>query len=145
MFTNINLTIAEKGSLKTLAKSSDFSYCDIFDRVRIRIILDSPDGFAVRFQYLALPLSEPEQASFFAKWGDDIQSVISTGFQRLEKALDRILFLQESENVLSTLYLVLELDQEYSVRRNWSLSRTLPLEFARAEAFYISHIIWFIR
>ena len=57
------------------------------------------DGFSIRFQYLGLPLSEEEQASFFAKWGDDIQSVISTGFQRIEKTLDRVLFLHEASDI----------------------------------------------
>ena len=45
----------------------------VFDQERIRIVLDSADGFSIRFQYLQIPLSEAEQATFFAKWGDDIQ------------------------------------------------------------------------
>ena len=113
-FTNIILTIGEKDTLVADAKAAQFTYCDIFDRERIRIILDSPDGFSIRFQYLGLPLSEAEQASFFAKWGDDIQSVVSTGFQRIEKTLDRILFLQEAADVMSYLTLSFELDRAYS-------------------------------
>ena len=68
-----------------MAKSSGVEYCDICDRERIRIALDSQDGFAARFQYLSLPLSEAEQATFFAKWGDDIQSMISSQFDRMQK------------------------------------------------------------
>lgn len=113
-FTNISLTIGEKDTLVADAKAAKFIYCDIFDRERIRIILDNADGFSIRFQYLGLPLSEAEQASFFAKWGDDIQSVVSTGFQRIEKALDRILFLQEAADVMSDLTLGFELDRAYS-------------------------------
>lgn len=112
--TNINLTIGEKEALIKRAKVKGIALCDIFDRERIRIELDGVDGFAIRYQYLNLPLSDAEQASFFSKWGDDIQSVIGTGFQRLEKTLDRILFLQESSEVISTLRFVVELDREYT-------------------------------
>jgi len=111
--TNINFTAGEKASLTLEAKAKGFSYCEIFDRERLRIALDSPDGFSIRFQYLGIPLSEEEQASFFAKWGDDIHSVISTGFQRIESTLDRVLFLQETSDVMSSLAVLFELDRIY--------------------------------
>ena len=76
-------------------------------------MLDSVDGFAARIQYLDIPLSDAEQASFFARWGDDIQSVIATGFRRVEHTLDRLLFLQEADQVLRTLTMVYELDRTY--------------------------------
>ena len=85
--TNINLTIGEKDEMIGEAKKAGLLYCEIFDRERLRILLDSPDGFSIRFQYLGISLSEEEQASFFAKWGDDIQSVISTGFPMLTGSL----------------------------------------------------------
>jgi hypothetical protein len=112
-FTNINLTIGEKEELIERAKQLGFLFCEILDRERLRIALDSPDGFSIRFQYLNIPLSEEEQASFFARWGDDIQSVISTGFQRVENALNRILFLQEASDALAHLTLAFELDHRY--------------------------------
>jgi hypothetical protein len=112
-FTNLNLTIGEKDALITDARHAGTTYCDIFDRERIRISLDGPDGFSIRFQYLGLALSEEEQASFFAKWGDDIQSLVASGFQRLERTLDRVLFLQEAADVLTTLKFIFELDREY--------------------------------
>lgn len=112
-FTNINFTQGEKKTLIKHAKDKGFKDCDIFDRERIRILLNSADGLATRFQYLDISLSEAEQATFFAKWGDDIQSVISTGFQKVEKTLNRILFLQESSDVISTLFVSYELEKEY--------------------------------
>lgn len=112
--TNVSLTVGEKDDLGAEAKAASMSYCEIFDRERIRIALDEPDGFSIRFQYLGLPLSPEEQASFFAKWGDDIQSLVTSGFQRLEGTLDRVLFFQEASNVLDTLYIRLELDRTYS-------------------------------
>jgi hypothetical protein len=113
-FTNINLTIGEKESLIQEAKTSEMLLCEILDRERLRISLDSPDGFSIRFQYLNISLSEEEQASFFARWGDDIQSVISTGFQRVENTLNRVLFLQEASGPLNRLTFSFELKRKYS-------------------------------
>lgn len=112
--TNINLTIGEKELLIKGAKSKGLKHCEIFDRERIRIALDSADGFSIRFQYLNIPLSPEEQSSFFARWGDDIQAVISTGFQRVESTLERVLFLQEAREPVLTLEASLELDRRYS-------------------------------
>jgi len=112
-FTNVNLTAGEKDQLIASAKSQGIAMCEVFDRERIRIALDSADGFAIRFQFLGMPLSEEEQASFFAKWGDDINSVIATGFQKIQKTLDHLLFLQEANDSLHVFQLLFELDREY--------------------------------
>ena len=111
--TNVNLTIGEKDELVREAKAKRLGHAEIFDRERIRIALDSPDGFAARFQYLAISMSEEEQASFFSKWGDDIQSLVATGFQHLEGTLERLLFLQEATDAVPTLVVVLELRESY--------------------------------
>lgn len=113
-FTNINMTIGEKNDLVESGRRSGLNHCEIFDRERLRIALDSPDGFAIRFQFLSISLSEEEQASFFARWGDDIQAVISTGFQRIEDTLNRLMFLQEASDTISHLTLTIQLDREYS-------------------------------
>jgi hypothetical protein len=113
-FTNVNLTIAEKDNLISEAKRSGIPFCEVLDRERLRISLDSPDGFSIRFQYLNIPLSEEEQASFFARWGDDIQSLVSTGFQRIENTLNRVLFFQEANDPLAHLTLSFELDNKYA-------------------------------
>ena len=112
-FTNINLTIGEKDIFIMQAKKEGILTCDIFDRERIRIILDSPDGFSIRFQYLNISLSEAEQASFFSRWGDDIQSVISSGFQKIESTFNRVLFLQEATEPIDNLTISFELDKIY--------------------------------
>jgi hypothetical protein len=112
-FTNVNLTLTDKSEMETFARSKGITYCDILDRERLRILLDSADGFAIRFQYLNIPLSEAEQATFFAKWGDDIQSLMSEGFGKLERTLNRLHFLAESLLPLSHFTVILELDREY--------------------------------
>jgi hypothetical protein len=112
--TNLNLTVGEKDDLNAYAKTKGFVVSEIMDRERIRIALDSADGFSIRFQHLAIPLSEAEQASFFAKWGDDIDSLISEGFRDINGKLDRIIFLQESSDILTSFTLSFELKKEFS-------------------------------
>lgn len=112
-FTNVNLTAGEKDGLVQDAKAKGLAHAEVFDRERIRIALDGADGFSIRFQYLGIPLSEAEQATFFARWGDDIQGLISDGFGAVQKSLNRIHFLQEAMLPLTHLTGVLELDREY--------------------------------
>lgn len=112
-FTNVNFTVLEKDLMVSKARTAGLIHIEIMDRERLRIALDSADGFSLRFQYLGLPLSEAEQAAFFARWGDDIQSVIATGFQRVEATLNRLLFLQEASEVMYSLSMRFELDREY--------------------------------
>ncbi len=111
--TNVNFTIGEKSTLIDEARNKGFSICEILDRERLRIALDSPDGFAARFQYLNISMSESEQASFFAKWGDEIQSVISTGFQEVHSTLSQLLFLNEAGRSIEGLHIQFNLDREY--------------------------------
>ena len=78
--TNVALTVGEKNTLAKVAKSEGISTCEIFDRERLRVELDGVDGLAARVQYLEIPMSPAEQASFFARWGDDIQSLVAAQF-----------------------------------------------------------------
>jgi hypothetical protein len=111
--TNLHFTMGEQSEMAGEARKSGIKHCDILDRERLRIELDSPSGFFIRFQHLAIPLSEAEQASFLARYGDRIQEVVSTGFQRIERTLNRILFLQESADVLSDTYVRFQLNKSY--------------------------------
>ena len=96
---------------KRVVFCAGIEHCDILDRERLRIELDSPAGFFMRFQYLKIPLSEAEQASFLAQYGDRVQEVVSTGFQRVERTLNRLLFLQESGDVLNGIYVLFRLKE----------------------------------
>lgn len=112
-FTNVNLTLGEKDDLVATAKAKGLFESEVFDRERIRLSLDNPDGLSIRFQYLNMPLSEAEQATFFARWGDDIQGLITDGFGKLQKSINRVQFLQEMNQYLSHFTAVLELDRQY--------------------------------
>lgn len=112
-FTNVNLTLGEKEALESEGRKRGILHCEIFDRERMRVLLDSTDGYGIRIAHLGIPLSEAEQAAFFARWGDGIQSVISEGFGEVTKALRRMQFLFESNFLLQRFNVVLELDREY--------------------------------
>jgi hypothetical protein len=112
--TNVNLRQGEKDTLVREAHALGITQAEVFDRERVRILLDTPEGLAARYQYLGVPLTEPEQAAFFARWGADLQSLLTDGFGRLEGALRRVQFLQESKAVVDKLLVRLELDREYS-------------------------------
>ncbi|ESZ64754.1 hypothetical protein [Mesorhizobium sp. L103C131B0] len=113
-FTNVNLTTGEKNALVEKATKSGLAYCEIFDRERIRLVLDGADGMAIRFQSLGIPMSDAEQATFFARWGDDIQSVIVDGFSEIRRSLNRMQFLHEMNAPLERFLVLLELDREYN-------------------------------
>jgi hypothetical protein len=111
--TNLHFTMGEQDAMKKEAKKAGIEHCDVLDRERIRIELDSPSGFFIRFQYLSVPLSEAEQASFLSRYGSQIQDVVTTGFQRVEKTLNRLLFLSESADVLDALTFRFVLKESY--------------------------------
>jgi hypothetical protein len=111
--TNVNLSVSEKEELTGEAKKRGLKYSEIFDRERLRILLDSPDGLSIRYQYLKLALSDAEQATFFARWGNDIQHVISEGFGQVQRILNRVEFLSESTAPLSHFRVTFEVDKEY--------------------------------
>ena len=133
-FTNTNLTLGERGELIAYAKAQGLADVEIFDRERIRLFLDSPDGLSVRFQYLNIPMSEAEQATFFARWGDDIQTVISEGFGRLEMRLNRIQFLHEISSTMNHFDVTFELNREYSAREIGHFRAFMILHFKEATA-----------
>lgn len=113
-FTNIIFTVGEKEKLEKHAKDAGITHCDIYDRERIRIALDSPDGLAARYQYLGLKLSDTEQQAFFNRWGDDIQTMISNRFSEMDTKLNRILFLEESKTPLIYFSIGFELKRKYA-------------------------------
>lgn len=114
-FTNVHLTVGTRDALTGLCRDAGILQCEIFDRERCRVMLDSPDGFAIRMQVLGLPMTETEQITFFSRWGDGIQSVIATGFTGVEQAMLRAQFLSEAEQPLELCTVMFELDRPYLV------------------------------
>jgi hypothetical protein len=94
-FTNVDLTDPEQTRLKQSARNRGIEHCDVFARERMIAMLDSPAGYAIRFNYLEIPLDTAEQQVFFARWGKDIERVVTSGFSTIENRVDRLEFLQE--------------------------------------------------
>lgn len=112
--TNVALTVTDKKQLQEHAAAAGLSPVDIFDRERLRILLDSPDGLATRYHFLDLTLSNAEQQAFFSRWGSDIHSLIATSFNRLETSVRRMLFLQEATLPLDVLSVRIQLRRHYT-------------------------------
>ena len=112
-FTNIRFTFKEKDDLIMQAKKKGVLICEIWDREKLRIELDNVDGLCIRYQYLDISLSDAEQTSFFSRWGDGIQSMIATKFQKIEKKLDNIMFYQMANEALQNISIVIKLKKGY--------------------------------
>jgi len=94
-FTNVDLTPKEQGQLQEYAHSKGIQRLDLFYRERLRIILDSPEGLGLRFQYLNIPLSDAEQAAFFERFGAELERLVLQGFDVLDRKLARIEFFHD--------------------------------------------------
>lgn len=112
-FTNLRLTVDTRDSLIADAKKQGLLHCEIYHRENMVQILNSPEGFAIRFEFLNIPLSEAEQKTFFSKWGKDIQSIISSGFDIQKRAIDRMIFLQEAKLPISYGSFVINFNKKY--------------------------------
>lgn len=109
-FTNVGLTPGIITGLRSCAYQEGFTYCDVFDRERLRIALDSNRGYAIRFRYLDIPLNDTEQKDFFSAWADGINALIGSGLKGLDKATKRIQFLLEAQLPLDHLGAIVKLD-----------------------------------
>jgi hypothetical protein len=108
--TNVGLTPSIIGDLQRLAYGRGIGYCEILDRERLRIILDSNRGYAIRFRYLDISLSDAEQKDFFSAWADGITSLIGSGIKGIDQTTKKIQFLLESQLLLDHLATIVKLD-----------------------------------
>jgi hypothetical protein len=113
--TNVEVSASERQELIEYAHQRRVVLSDIFTRERLRILLDSPDGLGHRFQFLRIPMSDAEQAAFFARWGEVIEQAIHNNFSTVNKRLDRIEFVQEMARPLRFLELTLFLKRRVSL------------------------------
>lgn len=113
-FTNVEFPAADRESLIMRAKQAGMEFCDVFHRERMRLVLDSPDGLAARYQYLDLSLSDAEQATFFARWGGQLEALVTRQFAVLDRQLARLEFLHACTRPLRTLGFDVELREPVS-------------------------------
>jgi hypothetical protein len=129
-FTNVSLTVGEKKTLEDHANSKGIEVLDIFDRERLRIALDSTDGLAARLQYLGIQMSDAEQAAFFARWGKDVEQLITASAGAVDTRLDRLEFIQEQNRPLHSLFYGLKLRREVTVREIPHVRALMTITFA---------------
>ena len=84
-FTNVGLTPTIVARLTKSAYAANVSQCEVFDRERIRLMLDCNTGYAIRQRHLGIPLSDAEQKDFFDRWGNDLQRMMSTTLGSIER------------------------------------------------------------
>ena len=80
----------------------------------MRILLDSPEGLGLRFQYLNIPLSDAEQAAFYERFGTQLEDLLLEGFDDIDRKLYRIEFLHDCSKPLLSLQVNLELREVYT-------------------------------
>ncbi len=86
-FTNVDLPPSHHDELKSHARSLGMTHAEIFDFERLRHVLDSPEGLIARLQYLGIPMSPTEQAALVSKFGRELQRVVTTRLDRVERTL----------------------------------------------------------
>lgn len=113
-FTNVDLTPGELRTLERTARDLGLSFIDVFYRERLRIVLDSPRGLALRYQYLGISLSEPEQAAFFAEYGLQLESLLHRGFSQVDERLRRLEFFHDCTKPLLGVSVSVQLKDHFS-------------------------------
>lgn len=109
-FTNVGLTPGIVDDLKKSAYSKGVETCEIFDRERMRILLDRNTGYAIRFRYLDIPLSDAEQKDFFSAWGDQLQGMMASSLSDISATTRRLNFLAEAQFLVDQVSVVVKLD-----------------------------------
>jgi hypothetical protein len=115
--TNVDLTPGEIEEIRGWAITQGLSFVDIYWRERIRQVLDSPEGLAIRHQYLGINMSEAEQASFFSRFGNDLERLVQDRFDSIDRKMDALEFAHWKNGTIRKLSLELQLRQYEETRR----------------------------
>jgi hypothetical protein len=113
-FTNVDLTEAERNSLEALARGKGLALVDVYWRERLRQALDSPEGLAYRYQYLAIAMSEAEQTTFFNRFGSELHEAITRQHETIVGRLERLEFLHEMARPLREIRCLVDLRRKYT-------------------------------
>lgn len=114
-FTNVDLTPGEQDDLKSFAYSNGFTEVEIYWRERIRLILDSPEGYAIRLSFLDIPLTDAEQKVFFTRFGKELQNLISGQLKSVEERIEEIQFVNWKRGKLREITYNVKLRKLYRV------------------------------
>ena len=111
-FTNVDLRPSDERQLIETAKKKGILHVNIYDRERLRTLLDAPEGFAVRLDCLDIELSKEDQLSFFDRFGSDLEKLVRGGFQEVDAKLNRIEFFHSSGRPAKSAYVIIWLERQ---------------------------------
>lgn len=87
--TNQDLTVGERTILEKIAAGKG-KRCLIYHRERLRVMLDSPAGYGLRLRHLQVPMSNEEQAAFFAASGQSFTDALKAQTRVIDSLAGRI-------------------------------------------------------
>ncbi len=114
-FTNVDLTLSEQEELKQHARSCGMDFVDVLYRERLRILLDSVSGYAIRLSYLDISLSDAEQKDFFSRFGSAIQDVVVGKLEAVEERMEEILYRNWLRGRCRNISVNVKLDKLYQI------------------------------
>lgn len=98
--TNQLLTVKEHDKLVSSALERD-KECIIYNVERIKSILDAPNGYGIRLEYLKIPMTPEEQFTFFVHSSNTIERALernSHELSRISSKIDQVLTSQDYAN-----------------------------------------------
>lgn len=75
-FSNVDLTPGEQDDLKDHAKGKGIGHVEIFIRERLRLVLDSIEGWGYRLQFLEIEMTREEQLAFIERFGARLEALL---------------------------------------------------------------------
>lgn len=107
--TNQPLTPADRTELEKEAAARG-QRCRIMHREHLRVILDSPQGYAVRYRHLRLGMTPEEQAAYFAASGESTAAALANHTRAIHRLSDRVdrLARNQDDLVMQTVAVVAE-------------------------------------
>lgn len=101
-FTNVNLSLGQKEKLSQTGHALGIDKIEVVDRERMIAELRRPCNFPARLDYLEIPMSNEEQASFF----DYIQSDTRDRVSRVQQDIDLIKTISLLNRPVSTMSVI---------------------------------------
>lgn len=80
--TNQHLTIKQREALEKLG-NDESKEVEIFHLERVRALLDAPNGYGVRLQFLRIPMTVEEQLAWFAESGSRVEQALDINTREL--------------------------------------------------------------
>lgn len=80
--TNQHLTIKQRETLEKLGNDKG-KEVEIFHLERVRALLDAPNGYGVRLQFLRIPMTVEEQLAWFAESGSKVEQALDINTREL--------------------------------------------------------------